>query len=76
MGQTADQIELHISQTREDLGSNLDELEWKVKSVTNWNRYFQRNPTAMLSVAFGVGILAARWLRGGKKRRAPQHLAR
>jgi hypothetical protein len=35
MGQTTDQIEHHIEQTRETLGSNLQELEYKVKAVTD-----------------------------------------
>jgi hypothetical protein len=38
MGQTASQIEAHIEHTREDLGSNLDQLERKVKSAADWRR--------------------------------------
>jgi ABC-type Zn2+ transport system substrate-binding protein/surface adhesin len=36
MGETKDQIENQIEDAREDLGSNLQELERKVKSVTDW----------------------------------------
>ena len=59
MGQTASQIEAHIENTREDLGSNLQELERKVKSVTDWQEHFQNHPMTMLGVAFGGGILLA-----------------
>jgi Protein of unknown function (DUF3618) len=68
MGQTTHQIEAHIEDTREDLGSNLHELERKVKSVTDWKQHFQTNPMTMLGVAFGGGILLATMLGGHKKR--------
>jgi hypothetical protein len=69
MGQTTQQIEAHIEDTREDLGSNLHELEQKVKSVTDWKQHFQTNPMTMLGVAFGGGILLATMLGGGRKNR-------
>ena len=69
MGQTTHQIEAHIEDTRKDLGSNLHELERKVKSVTDWKQHFQNNPMTMLGVAFGGGILLATMLGGRKNRR-------
>ena len=48
MGQTTHQIEAHIEDTREDLGSNLHELEQKVKSVTDWKQHFRTSPMTML----------------------------
>ena len=69
MGQTTHQIEAHIEETRKDLGSNLHELERKVKSVTDWKQHFQSNPMTMLGVAFGGGILLATMLGGRKNRR-------
>ena len=68
MGQTTNQIERHIEDTRGALGSNLQELEHKVKSVTDWKQHFQTSPMTMLGVAFGGGILLATML-GGKKRK-------
>jgi hypothetical protein len=65
MGETTDQIAAHIEDTREDLGSNLRELEQKVKSVTDWKQHFQNSPMTMVGVAFGGGILLASML-GGK----------
>jgi len=52
MGQATNQIE-DIEDTRADLGSNLHELEQKVKSVTDWKKHFQTNPMTMLGAAFG-----------------------
>lgn len=69
MGQTTHQIEAHIEDTREDLGSNLHELEQKVKSVTDWKQHFRTSPMTMLGVAFGGGILLATMLGGRKNRR-------
>ena len=69
MGQTTYQIEAHIEYTRENLGSNLNELERKVKSVTDWKQHFQTKPMTMLGMAFGGGILLAAMLGGRKNRR-------
>jgi hypothetical protein len=69
MGQTTHQIEAHIENTREDLGSHLQELEQKVKSVTDWKQHFQTSPMTMLGVAFGGGILLATMLGGRKNQR-------
>ncbi len=66
MGQTTHQIEAHIEDTREDLGSNLQELEQRVKSATDWKQHFQTSPMTMLGVAFGGGILLATMLSGRK----------
>jgi hypothetical protein len=69
MGQATSQIEAHIEDTRADLGSNLHELERKVKSVTDWKQHFQTNPMTLLGVAFGGGILLATMLGGRKSSR-------
>jgi Protein of unknown function (DUF3618) len=69
MGQTASQIEAHIEHTREDLGSNLDQLERKVKSAADWRHQFQERPALMLGAAFGGGIFLATMLGGRKARR-------
>lgn len=68
MGQTTDQITAHIEHTRDDLGSNLQELEQKVKAVTDWKQHFQSSPMTLLGVAFGGGVLLASML-GGRSRR-------
>jgi hypothetical protein len=63
MGETASQIENHIEETREDLGSNLHELEERVKRATDWRLQFKNNPSLFLAVAFGAGLLIARMTR-------------
>jgi hypothetical protein len=70
MGKTANQIETHIERTRDNLGSNIQELEQKVKSVTDWKYHFQNSPMTMMSAAFGGGVLAAAFLGGSKRRRS------
>jgi hypothetical protein len=69
MGQTTEQIEHHIEKTRDDLGSNLNELEQKVKSITDWRHHFQTKPATLLGVAFGGGVLLATMVSGGRRNR-------
>ena len=75
MGQTTHQIETHIEDTRDKLGSNLHELERRVKSVTDWKQHFKTNPMTMLGVAFGGGILLATMLGGRKNRLVERRLS-
>jgi hypothetical protein len=73
MGQTTNQIEAHIENTRDELGANLKEFEQKVKSVTDWKYHFENNAMTMLGVAFGGGVLLASVV-GGNKRRGARRL--
>jgi hypothetical protein len=59
MGQTTDQIETHIEDERKDLKSNLQELETRVKSATDWRRYFRDHTGTMIAAAFGGGMLVS-----------------
>jgi len=70
MGETKNQIENHIEDARENLGSNLEELERKVKSVTDWRHHYARHPMTMVGVAFGAGVLLA--AVAGKKGHSPR----
>ena len=70
MVSTADQIETHIYQTRDMLGSNIHELEEKVKSVTDWKHHFKNSPMTMIGIAFGGGVLLATMLSDGKRARS------
>jgi hypothetical protein len=69
MGQTASQIENHIESKREDLGSNLRELENKVKSVADWHHQFKSHPLVFLGLAFGGGAVLASMFGGSSGRR-------
>jgi hypothetical protein len=71
MGETTEQIETHIETQQGDLRSNLEELEDKVKSVTDWRRQFRNNPGLMLGLAFGGGMLLAGVLR--RPQRSAEH---
>jgi len=68
MVETTRQIETYIENKREDLGSNLQELEHKLKSVTDWRQQFRNSPMTLVAVAFGGGIVLAGML-GGQRRR-------
>ncbi|MBV9769677.1 MAG: DUF3618 domain-containing protein [Bryobacterales bacterium] len=70
MGKTAEQIETHIERTRADLGSNIQDLEHKVKSATDWKQHFQDKPMIMLGLALGGGVLLGTMLGNGKRRRS------
>ena len=72
MGETTDQIETHIETKQDDLRSNLEELEDKVKSVTDWRHQFRNNPGLMLGLAFGGGMLLAGVMRR-PRRPAQEH---
>lgn len=65
MGPTTSEIEAEIENKREDLLCNLQELETRVKSVTDWRRHYRNNPAAALGLAFGGGLLLA-GLVGGR----------
>lgn len=70
MGTTANEIETDIERTRTALGSNIQELEHKVKTATDWRHYYRKNPLPMMGAAFGGGILLSA-LIGGHKRTEP-----
>jgi len=63
MGETTQQIENHLQDTREDLKSNIQELESRVKSAADWRQQFERHPGVMLSAAIGGGVLLSMMLR-------------
>jgi hypothetical protein len=68
-----DEIEDHIKSTQRELGSNLQELENKVKDATDWRVQFERHPMALLGAAFTGGILLSAGL-GGRRRRGADDL--
>ena len=63
MDQTADQIEAHIDQTRERLGSNFRELEGKVEAATDWRGHFRERPHVFLGAAVLGGFVLASVLK-------------
>ena len=69
MAERSDQITRKIEQTRGELGANLNELEHKVRDVTDWRKQVQKSPLTMIGIAFGGGVLLARVLGGSSRGR-------
>lgn len=72
MGENTNQIEHEIEAQRSELGKNLQELETKAKAVTDWRTHFEKNPMAMIGVAFGGGLLLATMVGGRRRSRNQQ----
>lgn len=68
MGQTVEQIEAHIDNTRERLGANFQELERRVDAVTDLRGHFEARPFTILGVAFAGGVLLAAMSGRGSRR--------
>ena len=60
MGEKSTEIEREIVQTRAELGSNLRELEHRVKEETDWRCHYRRNPFRMIALAFGAGLVISK----------------
>jgi hypothetical protein len=69
MGETSDEIERHIQETRNDLSDNFNELEEKVKTAVDWRAQFEERPGMMLGLAFGGGVLLSALLPSLRSRR-------
>ncbi len=69
MGQTTDQIASQIANRREELKSNLQDLETRVQTATDWRHYFSEHTGTMIAAAFGGGVLLATMV-GGRSNRA------
>jgi hypothetical protein len=63
-----DQIEAHIERTRQDLGANLQALEQKIKSATDWRTVLRGKPLIVLGVAALGGVLVVWRLRQRRRR--------
>ena len=68
MGETSDQIERHIQETRNDLSDNFNELEAKVRTAVDWRVQFEERPMTMIALAFGGGVLLSALLPSRRPR--------
>jgi hypothetical protein len=59
MGERTDEIEVDIDRARAALQANIEELETRVKDVTNWRSLVRRHPGAMFGAALVGGMLLA-----------------
>lgn len=64
MGETASQIESHIAAERDRLQKNILVLDEKAREAVDWRTQFDARPRTMLAVAFGAGIVLAKFLMG------------
>ena len=62
MGKAAEEIATVIDQTREDLKSNLEELETRVKAAADWREHFRRHSGPMVVAAMVGGALLSAML--------------
>jgi hypothetical protein len=60
MGETPLRIASRIDATRDLLYDNMQELERKVRSATDWREYTKRLPNLVTAIVIGSGILLAR----------------
>ncbi len=59
MSETTGELQAHIRDTRENLKADIDELEQKVKSATDWRQHYEKSPGLFLAAALGGGLLVA-----------------
>jgi hypothetical protein len=64
MGEKSDQITKEIEESRAALGEDLQQLEDKVKHLTDWREHFRQNPLPLLAAAFAGGLLLALMVNG------------
>jgi hypothetical protein len=57
MDEKVDTIKRHIDAEREELGRNLDEIEYRVKNATDLKAQFNRNTGLILGAAAAGGFL-------------------
>ena len=60
MAEGHDQIARLLEQKSEDLRSNLEELEDKVRGLTDWRRQFRNHTALMLGAGFACGLILSR----------------
>ena len=65
MGETTDQIAADIAQRRDELKSNLEELETRVRDAADWRSQFRRHPGVMIAAAMAGGMLLSSLLGNG-----------
>lgn len=67
MDERADEIINDIETERDRLGRNLNELETRVRRVTDWRAQFDNNPMLMIGAALGGGVLLGAIVAGSRR---------
>lgn len=68
MGEKPNEIMDRIEAKRDELESNLDTLEDRIRSAADWRRHYDERPMAMLGLAFGGGLLLSAMIGGWHRR--------
>ena len=58
MDETPDQLRHRVELARDRLGQNLNELQYSIRSLTDWRTHFRDRPWPILGAAFAFGLLA------------------
>jgi len=59
MGETSGDIENDIDDSRHALQENLEELEQRLRNLTDWRTHFRRHPGPVLLAGLAGGMLLA-----------------
>ena len=59
MAQGPDQIKQQIDRERQRLGSNIREIQSRVKRSTDWHTAFDKNPWMLIGAAAAAGLVLA-----------------
>jgi len=57
MSETTEQARADVERARERLAGDLNALEYRVQTLTDWQYYYRRYPWAVLGAAFGGALL-------------------
>lgn len=71
MSKASEHIAADIRLKRKALLANVEALQAKVRSVTDWRQQFERHPVMMTAAAVGAGALLATLVGGTERRRDP-----
>jgi len=67
MGQESDELKRQVDQARERLHQDLNDLEYRVKTETDWRVHYQRHPWPFLGAAFLGALLFSLALFGTRR---------
>jgi hypothetical protein len=75
MDEKSSQIIDEIAATRDKLGDNLNDLESRMRQVTDWRTYYERHPLVFVGAALGGGFLISKAFSGsnGGSTHAPRY---
>jgi hypothetical protein len=71
VGERSDEIKKHIDTQRSELSENLERLEERVKSTTDWRAQIEKRPMTALGIAFGGGLLLGTMVPLARRSPAP-----